>query len=315
MTAILRLIREIALKNWGLKLTSILLAFALWLMVRGGQGERVFTVPLTFSIPRDMEIVNDRPSLVEITAQGTLPSLSGTQPDLIYNIDLLAAEEGESTVALTPAGVRISSGSGLRVVRVSPARVTLVLERVISKDVPIRIPVNGKPAQSSEIYEMTFQPEIVSITGPRSSVNSIQEVSTDPVPVAGKDRTFDARVNFNIPNDDIHTSPVGPVSVSVELGPKRELHTIRVPVTVTGEDAYAASPSSITVSVLVPVTFKEELTAKDFQARVTVPDPELAKDQASVKPAVEMTIEPVYGMTITGFKPEEVLLQRKARKK
>ncbi|MBP1594747.1 MAG: exported protein of unknown function [Acidobacteria bacterium] len=315
MNAILRFTREIVLKNWGLKLTSILLAFALWLMVRGGQGERVFTVPLTFSIPRDMEIVNERPGLVEITAQGTLPSLLGSQPDLIYNIDLLSAEEGEHTVALTPAGVRIGPGSGIRVVRVSPARVTLVLERVISKDVPIRVPVNGKPAQNSEIYTMTYQPDIVSITGPRSSVNSIQEVSTDPVPVVNKESSFDARVNFRISNDDIHTSPVGPVFVSVEVGPKRELRTIHVPVTVMGEDAYATSPSSITVSVLVPVTYKEGLTAKDFQARVTVPDAEASSVQAAVKPVVEMTIEPVYGMAITGFKPEEVLLLKKARKK
>ena len=315
MTAILRFIREIALKNWGLKLTSILLAFALWLMVRGGQGERVLTVPLTVQIPRDMEIVNDRPSVVEITAQGTLPGLSGSQPDLIYNIDLQSADEGEHTVPLTPGGVRVGPGTGLRVVRVSPARLTLVLERVISKDVPIRVTVNGKPAQNFEIYKMTFRPEIVSITGPKSSVNAIQEVSTDPIPIANQSRSFDARVNFNIPYDDIHTSPVGPVFVSVELGPRRVVRTIRVPVTVEGEGAYVTSPTSVAVSILVPINFKEELTAKDFRAMVTVPDTELSEDPSKVKPVVEMTIEPVYGMTITGFKPEEVLLQRKARKK
>jgi hypothetical protein len=72
MRAILRSIKDFLLRNWWLKLASLLLAYALWLVVRGSEGERVFAVPLTVRIPRNMVIVNERRSSVEITAQGSI---------------------------------------------------------------------------------------------------------------------------------------------------------------------------------------------------------------------------------------------------
>ncbi|MBZ5499183.1 MAG: hypothetical protein LAP85_22525 [Acidobacteriia bacterium] len=308
-----RFIKDLILKNWWLKLAAILLAYALWIMVRGAEGERVFTVPLVVQIPRGMEIVNERPNSVEIAALGA-PNLTGSLPNLTYTIDLQSAGEGEQTVSLTPDGVHVSPGSGLTVIRVNPARATFVLERVIAKDVPVRVPIQGSPAAGLDIYTAACRPISVHISGPRSAIIPIRGVETDPVSLAGQRQSFQTTVNLNVRNADIHTSPTA-VEVDVELGPHRETRTLRIPVTVLDDAGYDVSPPSLSVSVLVPVTFKRQLAAEDFSATVSVPNSEPLSSRMAAKPAVEITKELGTGIVIKQVSPQEVTLLRRARKK
>jgi YbbR domain-containing protein len=262
-----------------------------------------------------MVIVNQRPNTVEITAQGYLANLMGAQPNLTYNLDLQSAGEGEQIIPLTPAGVQVSPASGLRIVRVSPARITIALERVVSKNVPVKVPTRGTPAAGVDLYKLTFQPALVSVSGPRSAVNPIKEVSTDPVSIVDKSRSFHTTVNFILQSDDILTSPVGPVDVDVELGPHREARTLRIPITVLDGDGYTVSPSTVSVSVLVPLTYKGNVTVEDFRATVTAPSLEAAADRIPVKPEVELATALNADIVIRQVNPEEVLLIRKVRKK
>jgi YbbR domain-containing protein len=315
MRTLLRFVREILLKHWVLKLTSLLIAFGLWLMLRGSQGERVITVPLTVQIPRNMEIVSERPNMVEVTAQGYLANLTGSLPNMTYNIDLQSAGEGEQTIPLTPAGVRISPASSLRVSRVNPARITLILEKVISKDVPVKVPIRGTPAPGFDFYQVTCQPSIVSISGPRSDINPIKEVETDPVSIEARNASFHQTVNFRISDVDIHTSPVGPAEADIELGPHREVRTFSIPVGGFEGSAFVPNPPFVSVSVLIPAAIKERLAAEDLKATVTIPDPEPASNRIAVVPQVEFTKEPGAGITIRHVSPEQLTLVRKVRKK
>ena len=310
----LRVAGNLLLNNWGLKLTSLLIAFALWLMIRGGQGERVIAVPLTIQVPRNMEVVNERPDMVEITAQGYLASLTGSLPNMTYNIDLQSAGEGAQTIPLSPAGVRISSASGLRVIRVDPARITLILEKIISKDVPVRVPVQGTPAPRYDFYQVTCLPSIVSISGPRSDVIPIKEVETDPVSVEGRDTSFHQTVNFRIPDVDIHTSPVGPAEADIEIGPHREVRTFRIPVGGFEGSPFTPRPPYVSVSVLVPAGENEPLSAEGLRATVTVPTAGPRSDRIAVVPLVEFLEQPAAGITIKQVSPERIILVRSARK-
>ena len=196
----------------------------------------------------------------------------------------------------------------------NPARLTLVLERVISKDVPVRVPIRGNPAPGLDLYKLSCQPDIVSISGPRSDIDPIKEVETDPVSLAERSRSFQTTVNFNLQKNNIHTSPVT-AEVSVELGAHRTARTFRIPVIVSDEEAFAASPASVSVIVLVPVTFKGQLAAEDLKAMVYVPDPVPASNRIDVKPDVELAAGLDPGVIIKQVDPGQVTLLRKARKK
>jgi len=303
-----KFIREILLQNWWFKLAALLLAYVIWLLVRSGEGERIITVPLVVQVPRNMQIVNERPATVEVAALG-VPNLSGSLPNLSYVINLQSAGEGEQTVALTAQGVQIGPSSGVTAVRVSPARITFVLERVISKDVPVRVKVQGSPDPGFDLYQVICRPDIVHIIGPRSDINPFKELETDPISIAGQKHSFQQTVNFNLQGDDIHTSPVA-VEVRVELGAHRTERTLKIPLTVLGYEGLAANPPFVSVSVLVPVTFKGQLAAGDLKATVTVPNSRPLPNRLAMKPEVEFSRDLDAGIVIKKITPEEITLLR-----
>ncbi len=313
MRTFLRYAREFLARNWWLKLAGLLLAYILWLLVRSGEGERIITVPLVVQIPRTMEIVSERPATVEASVLG-VPNLAGNLPTMTYTINLQDAGEGELTVPLTPQGIRTSPGSGITVVHVSPARLTLLLERVVSKDVPVKVPLLGAQAEGFDLYKVTCQPDIVHIIGPRSDINPLKEVATDPLSIAGQKRSFQRTVNFNLQGDDIHTSPVT-VEVNVQIGVHRAERTLRIPIAVLGEEGVAASPPFVSVSLLVPVTFKGRLAAEDLTATAAVPGDRPLPNRTVVKPEVKFRRDLGADIVIKKINPEEVTLIHKTGKK
>ncbi len=309
----LKSFREFLLRNWWLKLAGLLLAYILWLLVRSGEGERVITVPLIVQVPRNMEIVSEHPATVEAAVQG-VPNLAGALPNMTYTIDLQDAGEGELTVPLTPQGIRTSPGSGVTVVHVSPARLTLLLERIVSKDVPIEVPLLGVPKEGFDLYKVECRPDIVHIIGPRSEINPLKEVTTDPLPIAGQDHSFQQTMNFSLKGDDIHTSPVT-VDVDVQIGVHRVGRTLKVPVVVPGEEGFAASPPFVSLSLLVPVTFKGPIAAEDLMATASVPGDRPLPDRLVVKPEIKFRRDLGPDIVIKRVDPEEITLLRKTGSK
>ncbi len=309
----MRIIREFILQNWALKLTSILLAWILWLFVRGGDpgAERVITVPLEIRISRDMEITNERPNSVDVTVRGMISNAWFGQSIPTCSIDLQGFDEGEHIVPLTPDNVRLPRASGLEILKVNPARVTLVLERTISKEVPVIVPTRGDPAPGYDIYGKSALPSTILITGPRSHVEKIQHISTEPVPVTAQKQTIRMFANLSIRDNMVRSTPVGPIEVQVILGAHRSVVTIpRVPVQVD-DNKYLTIPQRVSVQVLVPVTFKGNLTADDLSATVSTSSLVSSSQSTRLKPDVKFITQLDPAIVIRDTEPAEVLLRKK----
>jgi YbbR domain-containing protein len=311
----MKAVREILLENWTFKLTAILLATILWMVVRNDDAaERVITVPLEARIPRNMEITNERPSSVEVTVRGSTGNMWFAQPMPTCLVDLQSADEGEHTIPLTPDNIRIPRTSGIDVVLIRPARITLVLERTISTEVPVIVPIRGEPAPDFDVYGKFHAPSNVIISGPRTRVEKIKEISTDPVSIEGLKTTTRTLVNLNIKDNAIHTSQTDPVEVVVEIGVHRQPQTIsNVPVTpeVAG---FSVTPTKVAVQVSVPVDFKRKLVVGDFN--VTVPAVAMAEEEvtAKVRPEVRFTSMLDERIVIRDTVPGEVTVHRSTRK-
>ncbi len=308
----MRIIREYIFQNWALKLTSVLLAWILWLFVRGEPGaERVITVPLEVRIPRDMEITNERPNSVDVTVRGTISNTWFGQSIPTCSIDLQGFDEGEHVVPLTPDNVRIPRAAGLQVLKVNPARVTLVLEKTISKEVPVIVPTRGDPAPGYDIYGKSALPNTILITGPRSHVERIQHISTEPVPVTGQKQTIRMFASLNIRDNMVRSTPVGPIEVQVVLGPHRTLETIsHVPVQIDS-NRYITIPQRLSVQLLVPITFKGTLSAGDVSATISWENLDESSLPVRMKPEVKLVAKLDQAIVIKGTEPAEVIVRRK----
>ncbi len=121
--------------NWELKLLSLVAAVILWfLVVSGEKAEVTLSAPLEFaSIPPGLELAGEGPRSVDVQVQGlrsALGRLSGE--DLRVDVSLAGVGAGESAFRLLPEHVR--APKGVRVLRVSPSRVRLVLEPSIRSE-------------------------------------------------------------------------------------------------------------------------------------------------------------------------------------
>jgi YbbR domain-containing protein len=270
----------------------------------------VITVPLEVRIPQGMEITNERPSSVDVTVRGAVPGSWFGQAVPSCVIDMQAFGEGEHVVPLTPDNVRIPRASGLVVLKVNPARVSLVLEKTISKEVPVIVATRGSPAAGFDVYGKSASPNIILITGPRSHVDRIKEIATDPVSLAGQKQSIRTFANLNIRDNTVRSTPVGPIEVRVFLGVHREPVTIaRVPIRLDS-DQYTATPARIAVELLVPTNYTGSLTANDVSA--TVATGTFAEDSlpARVKPEVKLVTSLDPAIIIEDVQPAEVTLRK-----
>jgi YbbR domain-containing protein len=263
-------IKETLLENWSLKATAVLLSLILWLFVRGEPGpERVVSVPLEIQVPRHMEITNERPASVAITMRGAAFSnmwFGQSLPACI--VDLQGASEGLHVISLTPENIQSPKGSGVEVLQVNPARISILLERTISKEVAIVVPIRGDPPSGFEIYGKTLKPASTIITGPRSHIEPIQDIPTEAVSINGQKQSTRFFVNLNLKDNTVRTSISSPVQVDVQIGPRRKLNTIESVPLATDNPALSTIPRQVTVQVLAPVTGQPELVPENLNAMV-----------------------------------------------
>ncbi len=310
----MKFIRVLLLENWGLKLTSVFLAFFLWMVVRGDpSAERVINVALEIRLPRNMEITSERPSTVDVTVRGAFTNLWFSPTIPTYVVDLSSYDEGEHIIQLSPQNVRFPRASGLEPMAVRPARIKVRLERAAVKEVPIRVVTRGEPGAGIDVYGITTRPAAVTLSGPHSNVDRIREVSTEAIALNDQRQSIRKLVNLDIRDDAVHCAPSTPVEVHVELGAHRRLQRVaKVPVSV-GDAAFTVNPRWITVQVLVPITYEKGMTAADFAATVTVPGLAPGQTSAKAKPEVRLKVPNDPAVVIREIEPAEVVVQKKAR--
>ena len=308
-----RFFKEYFLENWTLKATALLLALILWLFVRGEPGpERVVAVPLEVRISQQMEITNERPTSVEVTMRGAPFSnmwFGKALPSCI--VDLQDAAEGENIVALTPDNIKISKGSGIRVLQVNPARISILLEKIISKEVPIVAPILQSPPQGFEVYNKILKPSSIIIYGPRTRVAAVQSIHTNPISLNGQKQSTRFYESLNITDHMVRTSMNNSVQVEILIGPHRKVFTIpKIPVLLDSAD-YEITPKQIAIQVLAPPNMIDKISAANFSATVSIKTIDVSMLPAKIVPTVRILDDLNGAISIKDLQPAEVVVRQK----
>jgi len=262
-----------------------------------------------------MEITHERPTSVEVTMRGAaFSSMWFSQPLPTCVVDLQGANEGEHVITLTPENVKTSKGSGIEVLQVNPARVTLVLEQTASKEVPIVVPVRGEPASGFDVYGRFSKPPTIVITGPRSRIEPVREIPAEAVSISGQKQPVRFFVALNIKDNAIRTPLNNPVQVDIQIGPRRKLFTVaQIPVA-TDDPTYVTSPKQIAVQVLAPADSAAKLAPADFSAFVSTKNLNAAPP-VKTKPQVGIVNNKLSGdVIIKDVYPSEVVIRRSGKK-
>jgi YbbR domain-containing protein len=203
-------------KNLPYKLLALALAVTLWFVVVGEERVEIgLTIPLELiNIPRDLIVVNNVTQGIDIRINGPRSLVRSISPEnLSKRLDLSQTREGTVTFSISSEG--ISLPRGVKITRIHPTTVVVVLQKLSTKLIPIRPRLVGRPAPERELESVRIYPEKIEIAGPAEVLEKLDTLWTKPLDLAGVKESFKKKAPLDFRSLQIY--PVKEVAVEVEI--------------------------------------------------------------------------------------------------
>jgi YbbR domain-containing protein len=220
MIRYLLLAKDFFLRNFHMKLTSVLLALLLWVAINGEpQSAIVLKVPLEYrNYPKGIEVLGDTLNTVDVRLSASSSLIKRLDPaDIAAVINLSDWSLGERTYSITPDNIRVPHGASLT--KITPNKVRLKFEPTRRKIVEIRPRITGKLAEGYEIESVLSHPGEVQIEGPEGHLTAIEFVSTDSVDVSGRSDSFETRAHLYVEDQLVRFPKEQETTVEVIITP------------------------------------------------------------------------------------------------
>jgi hypothetical protein len=205
-----RFLRRSASHNLGLKFLALALAVACWWFVAGeNKVLMAFNVPLEIrDLPKGMTVTNKVERQVEVRLSGPSSLLTGLKPsEVSVAIDLSGARAGRQYVTLDERAVNVPTG--VRVQRIYPSTVEVVLERTERRAVPVIARVGGGKEVKQEVAKVEVDPPVLEIEALPDEFFRMKAVYTEEIVPDRNSGVFSApaRVELREPHARIVGSP------------------------------------------------------------------------------------------------------------
>ena len=234
--------------NFWKKISSLFLAMIIWFAVNSDIQNKIslHEIPVEVKVSSSdyMLIYKDQPK-VSITLKGTAEGIKNIRSQDIRIPFIVAVTHqgtnlGSSQVLQVNQPIDISTISlpnGLSVVRVTPSRLSVVLDRKITKRIPVVVVTSGKlPGNIKELEDRReVIPSDVKVTGPASIINPMTFIRTQPIhfdssPINSFSNEYSQIVELTNQVSNIKVSPKQ-VSVLLKLSEtKKEKSYFDIPV-------------------------------------------------------------------------------------
>ena len=227
--------------DYWIMLGSLCLAVLLWLYVTGVQA------------------APERNVTVKLNAVGLSPSLVATGvPDQVnvriqdrFDLDLYSGQAFSAVVDLSGARtgtdvlpVQVTSPFGVKVVQVVPSQITVTVDRLAERRLPVRVREQGAVAPGYRAGTPAAQPLLVDVRGPAAALEDLSSVPVT-VDLAGATRSMDESLPVEVSGTGFSVTP-DRVTVTVPVTQESPVKTVPVVVQVSGAPAAGWQIGSIT---------------------------------------------------------------------
>ena len=256
--------------RWREFIVAFLMAVVLWYGVSGSEKlESHLEVRVDYrGLPQGLVVTSGQVSKVSVrvrASMGMLRTLSGR--DYAFYMDLSDLRKGENVLAVNLSYLPFRSG--VEVMDVTPPRITLNVDTLETRTVPLKAEVSGDTPPDF-VAHVSFSPAEVTLSGPSSLLEDIEELAV-PVVVEGPvvPGTTESKRLVPLP-DGVDVSPTE-VSQSVQMGIRRKLVTVTRTVQVDTPPNLGkfVRPDKVSLAVAVPQSLAAK-AASNSQIRAFV---------------------------------------------
>jgi YbbR domain-containing protein len=291
-----RMLRE----NLGIKVLSLIMAIALFALVRTERGnEAEIEIPVVMSnISEDQVFVGQMPSTIKVMVRDRWSRLTKAleRKASPYMVDLRGFKNA-SVFVFDREKIRQAIGvEGLFIHSVYPSEFTVAMEPNVEVTVPVKLTLVGTVGKG---YDIPFEdakavPGEVTVKGAKSSVSPIRELATYPIDVSSFKKDAVIEVQLQKPSSKFMTLNTDRVRVEVpvqEIQGQKIFDSVPVRIRNCPEDyVCTVSPENvdITLNGSLPVIFQVQegrlpleifVDASDFDSHVS--------NHAGIRPACE----------------------------
>ncbi len=229
-------------KNWQTMLLAIAMAVFTWFLVTGREVvETWIEMPLVITNPPEGLIIEDGlVDKIQIRLRGPKGLVGNlTAQKLTYPLDLGTIHVGQQVVDIESS--KLGLPSTYEIIEIKPNRMTLQVDRRVSKKIALVPAWSGKLNTDYELLEVVAAPDLVEIRGPETVLRKISKAKVilkedfpEEVP-----RNWVENVGIELP-EEVESSP-GQVRVEAFFGPKMREIWVKMPLTVEAPDGYSVT--------------------------------------------------------------------------
>jgi len=272
LKAIKEYARDYVLENTGLKVLALLITGVLWLSVASRPVSQVaMNGAIEFNLPESHAVSKYDTLTARVYLEGpreTLDSLRAGQ--LTVTADMSDVEPGVRVIGLKVDPNRLPAN--VRVKEIEPPTITVTVERVVEREVPVTPRWEGDPPPGYQVIDWQITPSTVTIAGAESQMKELTRVSTETVRLTDKISSFAEKVAIDIgsPNFTISEDSARKVMLQVTIEEARKERVIEnIPVVVFGAPNRArAFPRVVSVTLYGARSAIDEITISDVSVGV-----------------------------------------------
>lgn len=200
---------------------SLIAASLLWYALAADRNENIsvrgMRATLTLvNMPPDLVLTSGVPDTVAVQLRGPLSRALDPAAPLEMLVDLSDARPGVLTYTLGESDLTMPAE--VELVSVDPTSITLELERLRSRYVPIEPLIEGAPAPGFVVLSSRVLPTQLAVQGPDSRLSALTVIQTTPLSIEGATSTVEATVQPRLGDPLLRNLTVAPVVVTVEIG-------------------------------------------------------------------------------------------------
>lgn len=293
--------------NGSLKVIAFILTLALFIWVREDRESAVTGfVPVRLVIPDDQVITSEPVERVRVTVGGRWSDLTKFDPSQLPPVTLEVDAESQGLVAITAEMLRLPSG--LHVTSIQPSYVRIDLEPAASTTVPIRPRIVGAPGESFELGDIRIRPPRIPVTGPKSAIDDLEYVWTEPIDVTDRTESFEKRVQLRVDSPLIQYDVDRAITAVVPISTQEVTRTMQDVEVVGVNTNYATRirPDTVTVTVRGPKPVVDKMTGKSIYAAIDLSQ-ESRRPPGTYSKQAKVTNLP-QDVTLVTFHPNDFLV-------
>ncbi len=295
-----------------MKLISLLFAIFLWYFV--SSEDRVdmnVQIPVEIvNLPRDLIISNQYKNMLDVTVSGPRGLIRKISQGLSRSIDLSKATPGNTVIANETDSLVVPRG--ISVLRINPTHLTLVLDRLIKKELPVKAITQGKLPEEYELAAISIAPARLEVAGPQNILGRETALQTTSIDLADLTQSTSKQVALDLRPEVAELIGDPMVTVKIDIKDKMiEKEVNRIDITPTGlleNQSAKLAPSRLSIKTLMPMALAKKQNKKlDDLFPATVNLEGLPAGTYEVKPMVK----PPPEVTIQEISPEIVTVEIK----